>query len=44
MRGAVMDGHLRFVYVDTLVDLGIYLEYVCLTGPALSLCDDVPAN
>ena len=44
VRGAVMDGHLRFVYVDTLADLGIYQEYVCLTGPALHLYDDVPAN
>ncbi|MCK9542587.1 MAG: VOC family protein [Novosphingobium sp.] len=44
IRGAVMDGHLRFVYVDTLADLGIYQEYVCLTGPALHLYDDVPAN
>jgi len=44
IRGAVMDGHLRFVYVDTLADLGIYQEYVCLTGPAVHLYDDVPAN
>lgn len=44
VRGAVMDGHLRFVYVDTLADLGIYQEYVCLTGPAVHLYDDVPAN
>lgn len=44
VRGAVMDGHLRFIYVDTLADLGIYQEYVCLTGPAVHLYDDVPAN
>lgn len=44
LRGAVMDGHLRYLYVDTLADLGIYQEYVCLTGPALALYDDVPAN
>jgi len=44
VRGAVMEGHLRFVYVDTLADLGIYQEYVCLTGPAMHLYDDVPAN
>ena len=44
VRGAVMEGHLRFVYVDTLADLGIYQEYVCLTGPAVHLYDDVLAN
>lgn len=44
VRGAVMDGHLRFVYVDTLADLGIYQEYVCLTGEAVHYYDDVPAN
>ena len=44
LRGAVMDGHLRYLYVDTLADLGIYQEYVCLTGPALHIYDDVPAN
>jgi hypothetical protein len=44
IRGAIMEGHLRFIYVDTLAELGIYQEYVCLTGPALHLYDDVPAN
>jgi hypothetical protein len=42
MKGAVMDGHLRYAYVDTRADLGIYTEYVCLTGPAERIYDDVP--
>lgn len=42
--GTVMDGHLRYLYVDARADLGYYQEYVCLTGPALHLYDDVPAN
>lgn len=44
MKGAVMDGHLRYLYADTRADLGIYSEYVCLTGPALGIYDDVPHN
>ncbi|MFC0304087.1 VOC family protein [Rhizorhabdus histidinilytica] len=44
MKGAVMDGHLRYAYVDTRADLGIYTEYVCLTGPAERLYDDVPRH
>lgn len=44
MKGAVMDGHLRFAYVDTRADLGIYSEYICLTGPAERIYDDVPRN
>lgn len=43
-RGAAMDGHLRYLFVDARCDLGYYLEYVCLTGPALRIYDDVPAN
>ena len=43
-KGAVMDGHLRYAYVDTRADLGIYSEYVCLTGPAANIYDDVPRN
>ncbi len=44
LHGAIMDGHLRYLYIDVRADLGIYQEYVCLTGPALRLYDDVPAN
>ena len=44
MKGAVMDGHLRYLYADTRNELGIYSEYVCFTGPALSIYDDVPRN
>lgn len=44
MKGAVMDGHLRYAYVDTRADLGLYTEYVCLTGPAEAIYDDVPRN
>jgi len=43
-KGAVMDGHLRYAYVDTRADLGIYTEYVCLTGPAATMYDDIPHN
>ena len=44
LRGAVMEGHLRYLYIDTRADLGYYQEYVCLTGPARHIYDDVPAN
>ena len=44
MKGAVMDGHLRYAYVDTRADLGVYTEYVCLTGPAERIYDDVPRH
>ena len=40
--GSTMEGHLRYVYVDTRQDFGVYSEYVCLTGPALSIYDDIP--
>lgn len=42
MRGAVMDGQLNYMYVDTRADLGIYSEYVYLTGAATGIYDDVP--
>lgn len=42
--GAAMGGDLRFAYVDTRADLGIYSEYVCLTGAAAALYDDIPHN
>ena len=44
MHGAVMDGDLRFAYVDTRALLGIYTEYVYLMGEALKIYDDVPRN
>jgi hypothetical protein len=44
MRGAVMDGDLNYLYADTRADLGIYSEFVFLTGSALGLYDDVPRN
>jgi hypothetical protein len=44
VRGAVMEGHLRYLYIDARADLGCYQEYVCLTGPALRIYDDVPVN
>jgi hypothetical protein len=44
MKGAAMDGHLRYAYVETRADLGIYTEYVWLTGPAEAIYDDVPRN
>jgi hypothetical protein len=44
LRGAVMHGHLRYLYADTRAELGIYSEYVFLTGPALHIYDDVPRN
>lgn len=44
VRGAAMNGDLNFLYVDTRADLGIYSEYVMLTGAAKGLYDDVPRN
>lgn len=44
MRGVGMEGHLRFIFVDSRQFLGFFQEYVCLTGPALHLYDDVPLN
>ena len=44
LNATVMDGHLRAVYVDTRALLGIYSEYVFMTGPALAIYDDVPRN
>lgn len=44
MMMTVMDGQLRVAYVDTRAMLGIYTEYVMLTGAALHIYDDVPHN
>jgi hypothetical protein len=44
VKGTTMDGDLRYMYVDTRTSLGIYSEFVLLTGSALSLYDDVPRN
>jgi hypothetical protein len=40
----VMDGNLKAIYVDTRALIGIYSEYVFLSGPALNMYDDVPHN
>lgn len=44
IRGTAMDGNLHYMYIDSRADIGIYQEYVYLTGPAVHLYDDVPAN
>lgn len=44
MRGSIMNGELNYLYADTRADLGIYSEFVFLTGSALGLYDDVPRN
>ncbi len=44
MMGSVMDGQLRYAYADTRHDLGIYTEFVCLSGAALGIYDDVPRH
>ena len=44
MKGAVMDGQLNYLYVDTRALTGIFSEYVFLKGAALALYDDVPRN
>jgi Glyoxalase/Bleomycin resistance protein/Dioxygenase superfamily len=44
LRGAVMEGQLNYLYVDTRAELGVYSEYVYLTGAAIGIYDDVPRN
>lgn len=44
MRGAVMEGQLNYLYVDTRADLGVYCEFVFLSGAATAIYDDVPQN
>lgn len=44
LKGAVMNGQLNYLYVDTRASLGLYSEYVYLTGAATALYDDVPHN
>lgn len=44
MMGSHLDGQLRYAYVDTRAMLGLYTEYVMLTGAALGVYDDVPHN
>jgi hypothetical protein len=44
MNGAVMNGDLRFLYVDTRSEIGLYSEFVMLGGSATGLYDDVPRN
>ncbi|MDD3798462.1 MAG: hypothetical protein PHE36_04705 [Novosphingobium sp.] len=38
------DGELSFTYVDTRAELGIYSEYVIMTGAAEHVYDEVPQN
>ena len=42
LSGSVMDGGLRYAYVDTRPMLGVYSEHVMLSGDALAIYDDVP--
>ena len=44
MIGVAMGGELKYAYVDTRADLGVYSEYVWLSGAAAHLYDDVPHN
>ncbi len=44
MQGEIMNGGLKYAYVDTREDLGLYSEYVCLIGEAEQIYDDVPHN
>jgi len=44
LRANAMEGQLRALYVDTRDLLGIYSEYVYLSGAALNLYDDIPQN
>jgi hypothetical protein len=44
LRGAVMEGQLNYLYVDTCAELGAYSENVYLTGAAIGIYDDVPRN
>lgn len=44
MRGAVMNGDLRYIYADTRAHLGVYSEFVYLTGSATKIYDDLPHN
>ncbi len=41
---SAFDGQLKLIYLDTRPDLGIWSEYVYLTGDALHYYDDVPRN
>lgn len=44
MSGSVMSGDLKYVYVDTRQELGIFSEYVLIKGTAVTMYDDVPRN
>lgn len=44
LRANATDGQLRALYVDTRDLLGIYSEYVYLSGAALNLYNDVAQN
>ena len=44
MQGEVMGGDLKYAYVDTREEFGLYSEYVMLKGAAERMYDDVPKN
>ncbi len=44
LKGAVMVGELNFLYADTRADLGVFSEFIYLTGAAVHIYDDVPRN
>lgn len=44
MYGSAMNGDLNYIYADTRGSIGIYSEFIYLTGSALSIYDDVPRN
>lgn len=43
-RNTAMNGDLRVIFVDCRRELGVYAEYVFLTGAARNYYDDVPRN
>ncbi len=44
LHGEFMGGDLKVMYVDTRTQLGIYCEFVHLSGAATKIYDDVPRN
>lgn len=44
LKGAVMDGQLNYLYADTRAAIGVYSEFIYLTGAAAHIYDDVPRN
>ncbi len=45
LRGEILDGQLKYIYADTVADLGYYTEYVYLSGEQkTAYYADVPFN